>query len=215
MSLSDNLTSNHHIDSDLSAFLHDLKLSPDVEEYLDALNDIADAFSLDDLSYASYMSAVSSLSAEELSLRRSLLHLEDAEMNLRNSLAGVKHEEDLINGWTQSLQVSLGSETAALERKKAQLYAKSKEYQKELAKLKESMPAERAPLSVTELVEFKDKIKKKDQELKLKRAKNQAYMGLPPSVDLARLELQKARDEHMKLIQLRERLLGRMAQNMT
>lgn len=42
------------------------------------------------------------------------------------------------------------------------------------------MPSERPPMTVSELVEFKDKLKKKEQELKLKRAKIQTYQGLPP-----------------------------------
>jgi hypothetical protein len=35
------------------------------------------------------------------------------------------------------------------------------------------------------------------------------------NIDLARNELQDARDEQMKLLRLRERLLGRMAESVT
>ena len=94
------------------------------------------------------------------------------------------------------MQGTAGADIAALERKKAQLYAKSKEYQKELEKVKvcvvtlvwirfycrlqATMPSERPPMTITELVEFKDRLKKREQDLKLKRAKVQAYQGLSP-----------------------------------
>ncbi|KAH8101382.1 hypothetical protein BXZ70DRAFT_932791 [Cristinia sonorae] len=208
-----NSDTNHYVSSsrDSGAFLDGLKLDSEVEEYLDVLTDVAETLGLENLSFSSFLSAISDLSSEELALRRSLLHLQDAEATLQDHLVATKYEESLINGWVQSLQSTSGSETASLERKKAQLYAKSKEYQKELEKVKASMSPDRPPMTITELAAYKDQLKKKEQELKTKRAKIQAYQGLPPNVDLARLELQNARDEYVKLIQLRERLLGSMA----
>ena len=85
-----------------------------------------------------------------------------------------------------------------LERRKAALTAKAKEYQKELDELtacsvhlgiqefrtdpfisQAHMP-EAPPLSITELVAFRKELKKQEQVLKEKRAKVEAFQGLPP-----------------------------------
>lgn len=87
------------------------------------------------------------------------------------------------------------------------------------------------PVTVSKLTKQQEKIKSKEQELKTKRAKIKAFQGLPPvryyyltspslfkrgqNLELARHELRNARDEQMKLIQLRERLLGRMAESVS
>ncbi|KIM39013.1 hypothetical protein M413DRAFT_75428 [Hebeloma cylindrosporum] len=54
-----------------------------------------------------------------------------------------------------------------------------------------------------------------ERELKEKRAKIKAFQGLPPNLELARHELRVARQRQMELIQLRERLLGHMADNLS
>jgi HAUS augmin-like complex subunit 1 len=94
------------------------------------------------------------------------------------------------------------------------------------------MPTE-PDITVTQLLTQQDRLRKKEQEIKSKRAKIKAFQGLPPvafseiedacqctlttadcvsqSLDLARLELRNARNEQMKLIQLREKLLDKMA----
>ena len=86
------------------------------------------------------------------------------------------------------------------------------------------------PLTITELAMFRKELKKQEQALKDKRAKVEAFQGLPPvspsnnhqtlafnctdcgrkNIELARHALQEARDQQMALIQLRERLLGKM-----
>ncbi|EGN94149.1 hypothetical protein SERLA73DRAFT_63004 [Serpula lacrymans var. lacrymans S7.3] len=72
------------------------------------------------------------------------------------------------------------------------------------------MPGE-TPVTITELVAQKDRIYREEKELKVKYAKVKAFQGLPPNLELARIELIQAQDEQMRLVQLRERLLGRMA----
>ncbi|EPQ61231.1 hypothetical protein GLOTRDRAFT_30378 [Gloeophyllum trabeum ATCC 11539] len=66
-------------------------------------------------------------------------------------------------------------------------------------------------VTVSEVMDQRERIRSKEQELKAKRAKIQAFKGLPPNLELARHELRNARQEQMQLIQLRERLLGAMA----
>jgi len=103
---------------------------------------------------------------------------------------------------------------ATLVRRREVLLKKAKEYHKELEALLASMPD--APLiTVTQLTKQQEKNRIMEQGLKAKRAKIKAFQGLPPNIELARYELRKARDEQMKLIQLRERLLGRMAKSVT
>ncbi|EDR00696.1 uncharacterized protein LACBIDRAFT_313117 [Laccaria bicolor S238N-H82] len=66
-------------------------------------------------------------------------------------------------------------------------------------------------VTVTQLIKQQEKNKLLEQEIEIKRAKVAAFQGLPPNLELARHELRNARNEQMELIQLRERLLGRMA----
>lgn len=83
-------------------------------------------------------------------------------------------------------------------------------------------------VTVTQLIKQQEKNKLLEQEIEIKRAKVAAFQGLPPvsqeqqvfslidqcldkNIELARHELRNARNEQMELIQLRERLLGRMA----
>ncbi|KAM5530420.1 hypothetical protein V8D89_015895 [Ganoderma adspersum] len=193
------------------SYLKDITLPPEVERYVDALTEIAETLGVDDLSFSSYASAIDSLEVDELSLARSLLRTRHAEEDLTYQLLSMCHEKELLEKWGQSLQApSDPKETApALEHKKASLAAKAKEYQKELEGLMADMP-EAPSLSITELSTFRKEVKKQEQVLKEKRAKVQAFQGLPPDIELARHALQEARDKQMELIQLRERLLGKM-----
>lgn len=90
---------------------------------------------------------------------------------------------------------------------------------------------EQPPLTVSQLAHFHKQLRNREQRLKNKRAKVQAFEGLPPvrarsiimplaanltfwlfeNIELARHEVRNARDEQMRLLQLRERLLERMA----
>ena len=90
---------------------------------------------------------------------------------------------------------------------------------------------EAPPVSITELANFRKQLKKEEQVLKEKRARVEAFQGLPPvcvnhlgrlrpgqsqiflraqNIELARHALQEARDRQMELIRIRERLLGKM-----
>ncbi|OCH94155.1 hypothetical protein OBBRIDRAFT_770162 [Obba rivulosa] len=191
---------------------HMLPRQSDAAEYLQILTEIADALGIDDLLFASYSSAIDRIQEDELSQNRSSLHLRQPEEELRTHLLSTQHEEALIRKWLSELQAKPEFEktTVALERRKATLNAKAKEYQKELETATASLPHD-LTTAVSELTEYHKQLRKKERELQSKRAKVQVFQGLPPNLDLARHELRKARDEQMKLIQLREQLLSHMA----
>ena len=87
---------------------------------------------------------------------------------------------------------------------------------------------EAPPVSITELAALRKKLKEQEHILKQKRAKVEAFQGLPPvssvwqvevhasneplvqNIELARHALAEARDKQMELINIRERLLGKM-----
>ncbi|KAJ2979227.1 hypothetical protein NUW54_g11170 [Trametes sanguinea] len=195
------------------AHLDDLELLPETETHLDILVDIADALGVDDLSFSTYSGAIERLDAEELAVTRSLLRTREAQDELEQHLLSTVHENALIEKWIQSLQSGPHDEesVASLQREKAARASKAQEYQKELDMLMSDM-SEAPPVSITELATLRKQLKKQDQVLKEKRAKVEAFQGLPPNIDLARLALAEASEKHMELIQVRERLLRKMAE---
>jgi len=191
----------------------DLPLSKGIEERLDVLTQAAILLGIDDLSFSSYSTAIDRLSTELLSTRRSLNHLLCAEDELESHLASLRHEQFLVDKWTTTMEreEETGESIATLERRREGLLKKAKEYHKELDTLLADMPSA-TPVTVTQLVKQQEKNRLKEQQLQEKRAKIKAFQGLPPNLELARDELRNSRDEHLKLIQLRERLLRRMAE---
>ncbi|KAI0735799.1 hypothetical protein C8Q76DRAFT_290281 [Earliella scabrosa] len=189
----------------------DLELPPEVETYVNALTEIADALGIDDLSFSTYSSAIDRLEADELALARSLLRTHHAEDELTEYLLSTVHEQHLLEKWVATLQTTtdVNAMVPVLERQKAALTTKAKEYQSELDALMSDMP-EAPPVSITELANFRKQLKKEEQVLKEKRARVEAFQGLPPNIELARHALQEARDRQMELIRIRERLLGKM-----
>ncbi|RPD70839.1 hypothetical protein L226DRAFT_574496 [Lentinus tigrinus ALCF2SS1-7] len=179
--------------------------------YVDALEDVADALGVEDLSFSVYSSVIDRLDHEEVAVNRALLRTQQAEVELTQYLQSILHERRLIDRWIDSLQPTVESAdtVSELERRKTALIAKAKEYQKELSELQSDMP-ETAAVSITELSAFRKQLKKQEHTLKEKRARVEAFQGLPPNIELARHALQEARDKQMELIQLRERLLGKM-----
>ncbi|KAI0733887.1 hypothetical protein C8Q72DRAFT_500294 [Fomitopsis betulina] len=189
-----------------------LALSDDIKECLAILTDIADALGIDDLSFTSYSAAIQELSLEELTARRSSLRLRRAKQELVAHLASLRHEEALIQHWKKTVTADPepNASVPAMERRRAALSTKIKEYQAEEASLKKELPAE-SSASVTDLATLHKQVRAKDKVLAEKRARVAAFQGLSPNLELARHELRTARNEQMKLIQLRERLLDRMA----
>ncbi|KAJ8463219.1 hypothetical protein ONZ51_g10396 [Trametes cubensis] len=192
-------------------YLAQLELPPSIAAKLETLTDIADALGIDELSFSAYPGAIERLETEELSLARSLLRAHGAEDELTRHLLTILHEKELIKKWSQALQSQSDTDhdVALLRRQKTALTAKAKEYEKELDTIMADMP-EAPPVSITELAALRKKLKEQEHILKQKRAKVEAFQGLPPNIELARHALAEARDKQMELINIRERLLGKM-----
>ncbi|KAI0641086.1 hypothetical protein C8Q79DRAFT_919808 [Trametes meyenii] len=201
----------YHLQARNQVDLGSLELPSELEEYLDILTDVAEALGVDDLSFSTYSNAIDRLDAEEVSVAQSLSQTRGAEDELTLHLLHISRERALMERWTQTLRTASDGEqgAAALDRQKAALTSKAKEYQKELSVVTSDMP-DAPPVSITELAAFKRKLKEQEHVLKEKRSQVEAFQGLPPNIDLARHALAEARDKQMELIQLRERLLAKM-----
>jgi len=70
-------------------------------------------------------------------------------------------------------------------------------------------------VTINQFLSQKEKNLALERGIKVKRTKLNAFQGLPPNLELARHELRVARQRQMELIQLRERLLGRMADSVS
>ncbi|KAH9891201.1 hypothetical protein C8Q73DRAFT_764180 [Cubamyces lactineus] len=192
-------------------YLDRLELSPRNSAQLETLTDIADALGVDDLSFSNYSGAIERLETEELSVARSLLRARDAEDELTRHWLTIFYEQELIKKWSQVLRSPSGAndDVTLLQRQKTALTAKAKEYKRELETIMSDMP-EAPPVTIAELAALRQKLKEQEHVLKQKRAKLEAFQGLPPNIELARHALAEARDKQMELIRIRERLLGNM-----
>ncbi|KAF7794680.1 hypothetical protein EIP86_005818 [Pleurotus ostreatoroseus] len=190
-----------------------LKLNDDVRARLEVLVQTAGILGIDDVHTSSFLTAISDQSNREFALQRTLVQLKRAEDLLTEHLEEAQDHERLIQKWTKAIQNSEPSpeeNVAATERRTAGLAAKAREYQRDLEKLTAEATVTSMP-TISELAAERERLRKKEHELKLKRTKVEAYMGLPPNLELARFELRRAEEEHKKLIDLRERLLANMA----
>jgi len=182
------------------------------EEKLDLLVRASHALGIEDVSFTSYCDAISRMGENSIALTRSLNRLKFVEQELQTHLIGVTQEHELIKGWKIKLdaEISTGENAASIERRRDALLRKAKDYHKELESILANMPSN-PPVSVTQLIQLEEKNKATEQELNAKRLRLEAFQGLPPNLELARHELRSARKEQMKLIELRERLLDKMA----
>ncbi|KAG9223335.1 hypothetical protein CCMSSC00406_0008939 [Pleurotus cornucopiae] len=189
-----------------------ISISDELNQQLGVLCEVAQILNIDDISFASYSEAILYLSTERANAKQTLVRLQLAERELRMSLAGTRHEERLLEKWQGTLQdeQQTNNPIVSLEKRRDATTKKAKEYRKALDDLMEHV-VEAPEITVTDLVKQKEKNRLREQTLKDKRAKLAAFQGLPPNLDIARHELQKAQDEYIKLMQLRERLLGKMA----
>ncbi|KAF9554539.1 hypothetical protein CPC08DRAFT_766654 [Agrocybe pediades] len=189
--------------------------SEELRQSLDTLADVIEALGIQDASFASYSSSIDQLTAEKFSLLRSLCRLKQVEDTMQSRLESLNHEIDLLDHWNKVLVPgsadSLYPEASTtLERRKDALVKKAKENHRQLEKLQTEEPID-VKVSIGQLLAQKERIQAKAKEIKEKRAKIKAFKGLPPNLELARHELRLARQKQMELIQLRERLLGKMA----
>ncbi|KAK0448471.1 uncharacterized protein EV420DRAFT_1566936 [Desarmillaria tabescens] len=184
------------------------RLPDELEQKLEALVSVAEILGLDDMSFANYSRALVQLSEEQLSLKQTLIRLAFIERQLTAHLATAKHEHHQIRKWTEHFQsdIQSGESMEETTRRRDALLRKAKEYRKELTTLPISEPS----VTISDLVAQSDRIKQRQEQIKVKRNKTKAFKGVSPNLDLARTQLREARAEQMKLFQLRERLMEKM-----
>ncbi|KAF9007872.1 hypothetical protein BDQ17DRAFT_1301673 [Cyathus striatus] len=173
---------------------------------LEVLTRILELLGIEDVSFASYSAAIARMQTDSLSLAQTKNTLQYQKEELETELDSLKHELFLVQRWKNSVESAKSTEESveSMERRRGAILKKAREYHDELNKLLADGHQD-PPVTVTKLLKQQEKNKALEQELKAKRAKIQAFQGLPPDIELARLELIKARDEQMKLIQIRER----------
>ncbi|KAF8907708.1 hypothetical protein CPB84DRAFT_1768605 [Gymnopilus junonius] len=196
--------------------------NPEDDELLrcmDTLARVVEVLDIPDASYSSYSTAIDQLFEEKFALSRSLNRLRQIEDEMKDHLASLRHEYHLIRQWNETLTPgssdSLRPESAAtLERRREALVKKAKEYHRELETLIAEEPL-KVPITIEQFISQKEKNLALERMIREKRAKLNAFQGLPPNLELARHELRVARQRQMELVQLRERLLGRMADSVS
>ncbi|KAF8525094.1 hypothetical protein BU17DRAFT_62819 [Hysterangium stoloniferum] len=165
---------------------------------------------LDDPSVPAYASAFTRLSFEHLEVQQELIRLEKTERDLTRSIDIAKYEQVLAESWLSSTE-QLQAETSDLERQKKAMNAKAKEYQEELASIMSNSPAAQAECpSITSLFSLQDSVQEKECKLNALKGRLQTFQGLPPHVELAKQQLRAARDNQIRLMNIRDKLLGKM-----
>ncbi|KAJ7715380.1 hypothetical protein B0H16DRAFT_501196 [Mycena metata] len=186
-------------------------LEPVVQQRLDTLVCIADLLGIDDLSFASYASSITRISAREQDAQQTLNRLELVERELQCHLAAVEQEEELIESWIERIgtEHTTAESTSTIQGRRETLLKKAKEYRAAL----DIIVAKTKPPAITfaDLTAQQAANEQTAAAIKVKRAQIKAFKGLPPNLDLARQQLKTARAAQMDLIQTRERLLGKMA----
>ncbi|PPQ84543.1 hypothetical protein CVT25_007613 [Psilocybe cyanescens] len=188
---------------------------------LETLARVLHILDIPDASFASYSTAIDTLNTEKYTLLRSLNRLKQVEDELNDHLDSLKHEHGLITRWNKVLtpgtQDSLYPETTAtLEKRREAVIKKAKEHHREFEFLLADVPlklptVDGTPVTIGRLLAQKETNQAQEREIKEKRTRIKAFQGLPPNLELARHELRQARQRQTELIQLRERLLAKMA----
>ncbi|KAJ7877621.1 hypothetical protein B0H13DRAFT_2668280 [Mycena leptocephala] len=186
-------------------------ITSQVRERLDTLTRVADFLGIDDLSFSSYASAITLISARDQDAQHSLNRLTLVERELESHLATMVHEERLIDSWIERLDADHAKteSTSTIQSRREALLKKAKEYRATLDGIVFDPPT----ITFADLAAQQAANEKRAQSIKAKRAQIKAFKGLPPNLDLARQQLKTARAAQMELIQIRERLLGRMAES--
>ncbi|KAJ7115249.1 hypothetical protein C8R44DRAFT_794304 [Mycena epipterygia] len=186
-------------------------LIPEVRDRLYLLTRVADLLGIDDLSLSSYSSAITRLHARGQDAQHTLNRLELVEQELQSHLSTMVHEERLIDSWIERLGAdqAMVESTSTIERRREALLKKAKEYRAML----DTIVIDPTTITFADLTTQQATNERKAQALKAKRGQIRAFRGLPPNLDLAKQQLKTARAAQMELLQLRERLLGRMAES--
>ncbi|KXN83349.1 hypothetical protein AN958_01544 [Leucoagaricus sp. SymC.cos] len=161
--------------------MDDLHVQKEIADKIETLSKVADLVDAKDVSFESITSEIDALSDEALLLQLSNNRLAFIEEELISDLASASHELHLITDWKEKLESELASsETpAGLERKREALIRKAKELNQEHQQMmKESQ--DKPPITITQLLKQKERLAKKEEDLKVKKAKLKAFQGLPP-----------------------------------
>ncbi|KAJ3571966.1 hypothetical protein NP233_g3404 [Leucocoprinus birnbaumii] len=194
--------------------MSDPDLSEDIIKRSEILAEIANLLGTKDVSFGSIAPEIDALSDEELQLRVSINRLSFIEDELAHGISDLNATHKVR--WKERLgsELFLSETSASIERKRENLIRKAKELNKELATVLEET-TESPATTITQLAKQQEKNVRKEQELREKRTKRRAYQGLPANLELAGYELLQAQEEQTKLFQLRERLLGSMADSVS
>ncbi|TFK28413.1 hypothetical protein FA15DRAFT_60231 [Coprinopsis marcescibilis] len=192
-------------------------LPEDLEESIDILGELVDTLGLQDVSFASFSSALNRLMDRSFALSLTQQRLSSTEEQIMDHLAYLKHQNGLLEHWMKVLQEDPSFDGAsgssekpeALERRREALLRKAREYHNDLESI--LAHSQVPPVTINRMLRKQEKNRQLESEIKIKRAKIKAFQGLPPNLDLARLQLRKAREEQLELIRLREELLQNMA----
>ncbi|KAF9074065.1 hypothetical protein BDP27DRAFT_1317937 [Rhodocollybia butyracea] len=211
-----------------------IELSHETESRLQLLVQAAEALGLEDPSLIGsspfscydlliltvlvrFYQRLTNLSSRRLNLKLSLNRAIYIEEELRIHLAGVEAELSLIKKSSESLidgSIDQNTETAeSLERQRQAIVRKAKEYQAQLAQLNSMSPPESLSTVISDLEQLQDRNKEREQAIRRKRKRIEAFRGLPANPELARLSLLQATHNLRELTRAREGLLSRMIEN--
>ncbi|KAF8508507.1 hypothetical protein JB92DRAFT_3120879 [Gautieria morchelliformis] len=188
---------------DISSF------SASITNRIDILARTASALGVEDCSLSTYSAALSKLSSDRLQMHLHLIHLRNAERELREANGLARYRQELVATWPKPTDLEV--EAASLERQRRAMATKAQEYQEELSTIASGMPSEPDNgQTITSLLAVQDRLHQKDRELKALKRRLSSFENLPPNLELAKLELKAARENQIRLMNTREKLLGRM-----
>ncbi|KIJ45202.1 hypothetical protein M422DRAFT_227887 [Sphaerobolus stellatus SS14] len=199
----------------LQALIHDatgLELSDlpsSIKEPLDVIAHASHSLGIEDVSLIALESRMTHLSAEQTRIQQHMLQLERTEEQLQDSMNEAKYRDSLVASWLSCVD-ELDNDRVNSERQKKAMIMKAREYQQQLATLTSSQKMRPEDPSITSLLSLQDQIQQKERDLIALKSRLAVFKGLPPNLDLARQELRASRERQIQLMNIREKLLGKM-----
>ncbi|KAJ3973382.1 hypothetical protein EV361DRAFT_796310 [Lentinula raphanica] len=203
------------IDANAQA-LRSVQLTPTIETRLGLLIQIAEVLETDEASTTSSLTtSIAHLSRRRLDLKLSLNRAMYVEEELRTHLAKLEVELALIRKWSASMnqrtEMSETETAETLELRRQAIVRKAKEHQAELIRLNSTKASSSSTnITISDLALLQTSNAEREKEIRRKRKKVEAFRGLPPNPELARLTLLQATQRLQDLSRIREGLLNRM-----
>ncbi|KAJ3768317.1 hypothetical protein FB446DRAFT_650617 [Lentinula raphanica] len=212
------------IDANAQA-LRSVQLTPTIETRLGLLIQIAEVLETDEASTTSSLTtSIAHLSRRRLDLKLSLNRAMYVEEELRTHLAKLEVELALIRKWSSSMnqrstfsshqmgaEISETETAETLELRRQAIVRKAKEYQAELIRLNSTKASSSSTnITISDLTLLQTSNTEREKEIRRKRKKVEAFRGLPPNPELARLTLLQATQRLQDLSRIREGLLNKM-----